>query len=117
MPPPCGGQLGVGPDDAAGDHGAHQVALPRGARRDELRKAEFTQGAPDGGNSAVGAGGEDLDAAGGVDEGLSLQVPLEKGDGDIVEMGEIGEGAFLDLAVLAVGLAQELGGVDLAPLP
>ena len=79
VPPPCGGLLGVGPDDAPGDHGAHQVAPARGPRRDEVLQAECVEGA-------------------------------------IIEMGEVGEGAFLDLAALALGPPQERGAIDLAAL-
>lgn len=64
------------------------------------------EGARHGGEGSVGARCEDLDAAGDFDEGLVLQVPLDEGDGGVIELGEIGEGALLDLAVLAAGTSK-----------
>ena len=71
------------------------------------------EGALHGGDRSVGAGRKDLDApAAGLDESLSPQVPLDESNGGVIEMGEVGEGALLDFAVLATGLPQELRDMD-----
>jgi hypothetical protein len=48
-----------------------------------------------------------LHAGAGLDEGLAVQHGPDRVDGRAGQVGEVGEGLFADLAVLAVGPAQD----------
>ena len=60
---------------------------------------------------AVGPGAEDGEGVGeGWERDAALEQDTQAVDEVVGPLGEVGEGAFLDLAVLAEGLAQEYGG-------
>ena len=96
-------QLGAGLEQAADDHGEHEGTLA--ARLVEEQAGEAEEGA----DGAVMAGGAGTDG-GGLGSGGGLEGELEEVDGVLGEAGEVGEGAFLDLAVLPVGCAEEVAG-------
>ena len=89
-------QLGAGLEQAAGDHGKGEGAAA--VELEALGGAVEAAGA-EGECGAVGTDGEAVgeSEAEDVDEGLG-------------EGGKVGEGAFLDLAVLPVGFAEEVAG-------
>ena len=106
-----GGELGAGGEDAGGDEGHGALALGRGRGGEGAVEAQFPERAEDGGDMAVGVGAEDVDGVGGSGErGAALEQDLEAVDQGGRPLGEVGEGAFADLAALAEGLAQEDGG-------
>ena len=106
-----GGQLGAGIQDAGEDHGGGQGPVARGAAVQELLEAEAAGGSQHGGGVAVGPGAEDGE---GVAEGGQRHPALEQDaeplDQIVGPLRQVGEGAFLDLAVFAEGLAQQHGG-------
>ena len=117
VPPAGGGELGLGAQDAGGDHGADEVALAGWLGSEEAGQSEATESLQHGQDGAVGARADDLEGVGGVAQGLAGQMGFEQVDRGIGEVGEIGEGFFLDPAlVVAEGAAQELGVVGLAVL-
>ena len=77
----------------------------------ELHEAEVAGGSQHGGDMAVGPGAEDGE---GVAEGGQRDAALEQDAESLDQIagpfGEVGEGAFLDLAVFAEGLAEQDGG-------
>jgi len=65
----------------------------------------------------VGARAQDVKGLGGIDQSAAGEMGLEQVDGGIGEVGEIGEGLFLDAAlVVAEGAAQGLEALKLAVL-
>ena len=87
-----------------------QVAHP-GAATEQVIEALACEGAQ-GGDMAVGLGAHDVE---GIMEGGDGQAALQDAQAfDEVSgpFGEVGEGAFFDLAVLAVGLARTAGGEE-----
>ena len=109
-----GGELGAGVSETGDDQGHHQIAL-RAGRTQTAIQADLAQGVEEGSDVAVGLGANDVKGifeAG--DDGALLEQDAQPLDQFGRPLGEIGEGAFLDLAVLAVGLAQENGRGGLA---
>ncbi len=97
-------QLGAGLEQAAGDHDKGEGAAAVGLVEEQAVELEALGGAEEaaGAEGECGAVGTDGEAVGeseaeDVDEGLG-------------EGGKVGEGAFLDLAVLPVGFAEEVAG-------
>ena len=76
-----------------------------------FERADPSGGSQDGGDVAVGPGAEDGE---GVSEGgerdAALEQDAEPPDQIVGPFGQVGEGALLDLAVLAEGLAEQDGG-------
>ena len=117
MPPARGGELGMGLDDAGGDHSADEVALRGGLGGEQAGEAEAAEGLQHGLDGAMVPRADDGKDVGCLDEGAAGEMGLEQVDGRIGEVGEVGEGLFLDPAVVvAVGGAEQLGVVDLAVL-
>ena len=98
VPPAGGGELGLGAQDAGGDHGADEVALGGWLGSEEAGEIKAAERLQHGQDGAVGARADDLEAVGGVAEGLAGQMGPEQVDGGIGEVGEIGKGLFLDPA-------------------
>ena len=102
-----GGELGAGVSETGDDQSHHQIALGTG-RTQAAIEADLAQGAEEGGDVAVGLGANDVEGGLEVrDGGALLEQDTKTLDQFGRPLGEVGEGAFLDLAVLAVGLAQE----------
>ncbi len=104
-------QLGAGAEQAGDDHGEGEGALAAGPGEEQGVELETVGSAEDGADGAVLAGGAEGEGgavvAGGelVGEGEAEQVDEVLGEG-----GEVGEGAFFDLAVFPVGFAEEVAG-------
>ena len=110
----CGGQLGAGAEDPGKDQGESEIAL-LGWGTEQAVEADGAGQAVDGGDMAVGLGADDIE---GVMEGVEGKAALEE-DAQAIDdvrgqLGEVGEGTFLDFAVLAVGLAEEYSGSGVA---
>ena len=104
-------QLGAWIQDPAHDHRHAQLALTAALGGDQRVELELLQGAENGGDVAMGLGADDLegvfedgDVCGAAQDGAER---LELGRRPV---GEVAEGAVLDLAVFAVAFAQEDGG-------
>ena len=102
----------TGLEQAADDHREGAGACGDGLVEEQALEVELARESEDGADGAVLAGGADADRFGGgfgggefVAEGFAEQVDDVLGEG-----GEVGEGAFLDVAVLPVGLAEEVAG-------
>ena len=63
-----------------------------------------------GGDVAVGQAADAGEGVVGIDELLTAEDAAEHIDGGVGQLGEIGEGALLDAAAVAVGLSEEDGG-------
>ncbi len=106
-----GGQLGAGIQDAGEDHGGGQGPVARGAAVQELLEAEVAGTSQHGGDMAVEPGAQDGEGvAAGRERDAALEQDAEPLDEIVGPLGQVGEGAFLDLAVFAEGLAQKDGG-------
>ena len=71
----------------------------------------MADGAEDGADGAVLAGGAGEEAGAVIAEGEAVgEGEAEEVDEVLGEGGEVGESAFLDLAVLPVGFAEEVAG-------
>jgi hypothetical protein len=73
-------------------------------------EAELLEGAEDGGDVAVGVAANDGEQfVGGAESDAALQEDAQAIDDVRGALGEVGDGAFFDLAVVAEGLAEEYG--------
>ena len=63
---------------------------------------------------AVVGGGDGLEGVAGGDQLLALEGAAQHLDGIVGELGQIGQGAGFDLAVLAVAFAQQDSGRGVA---
>ena len=96
---PRGGQLRARVEDAGHDHGGHQVALAAAARCDQRFQPALAQSPEDGRDVPVGQRAHDLEGVG--QGGLGGRPRFEGAphgvDGMGRQLGEVGEGAFVDL--------------------
>jgi hypothetical protein len=105
-----GSELGRRLEDAGDDHGDDQIALgATGAREDGFQK-EAAEGAQSGSDVAVRSRTENVESIGEGDKGIAFEDPTERVDLGGGPGGEVGEGAFDDLAAAAKALAEEDGG-------
>jgi hypothetical protein len=111
-----GGEFGGWFENAGNDHGQDQIARMAGMWIDEGVEMQTLESAEDSGDVAVRAGADDVEGlrersadGGGALENGAEGIDLRRGP-----MGEIGESAVEDLAVLAEGLAEEDGGRGVA---
>ena len=104
-------QLGAGAEQAGDDHGEDEGAGAGGLVEEDAVEAELADGAEDGADGAVLAGGAGLEAGPVVGEREAVgEGEAEEVDEVLGEGGEVGEGAFPDLAVVPVGFAEEVAG-------
>ena len=76
--------------------------------------AELLEGAEDGGDVAVGVAADDGEQfVGGAESDAALQEDTQAVDDVLGALGEVGDGAFSDFAVLPEGLAEEDGRGEL----
>ena len=108
--PSGGGELRAGVEDACGDHCQHPGALGRGCGVDESVQAQVAQRAQHCRDMAVGEGAHDVEGVVAPDQRLVFEESAQGVDFVLGPLGEIGEGAFSDFAVLAPAFAQEDGG-------
>ena len=114
MPVSGVGQLGAGKEQAFGDHGDHQVALPRRLGGDEFLQSELADHLQDGLDVAVRERACDAEGLGRGDEGLALEGAFDDVDEVIGEMGEVAEGLMGDGLSLADGSSEQMGDVGLS---
>jgi len=105
------GEFGSWFQNAGNDHGQDQITMAAGLFIDEGVEMQPLERAEDRGDVAVRAGADDVKGlrergaeGGGALENGAEGIDLRRGP-----MGEIGESAVEDLAVLAEGLAEEDG--------
>ena len=110
----CAGQLGTGSKQTLGDQGQDQVTLPGGLRGQQRIDAEFAHRAENGFDMAMRVGGQSAKSLRGRDESFSLEGSADDLNEAQRQMGKVTEGTVLDLAFVAVGLAQQKAGVGLA---
>ena len=105
-----GGELGSRAEDAGEDQSQGKITHS-GAATEQAIEADLACEGAHGGDVAVGLGAHDVE---GIVEGGDGEAALEQDAQALDEvcgpLGEVGEGAFFDLAVLAVGLAEQDGG-------
>src|SRR5208337_3279597 len=110
-----GRELGGRLDDPRHDHRQDQFCPALGSLRQHLVEPEPARRPERGGDMAVRQRPGDLEALGGErHEGLPRQHPAQAVDLRLRPVGDVGEGARLDLAVLAIALAQQHGGRRIA---
>src|SRR5215210_7661209 len=108
---PGGGEFGDGVEDAADQQGEDEVAAAVAVRAEDAVKADLARRAEGGGDVAVGQAAGDGDGVVlGGDDGAALEHTTQAFDVSRGPVGEVAEGAFADLALVAVALAQEDGG-------
>ena len=105
-----GGQFRPRVDDAGDDERDDQVAEAAGATADQRVQSELLEGAEHGSDVAVGQAADAGEGVVGIDELLTAEDAAQHIDGGVGQLGEIGEGALLDAAAVAVGLSEEDGG-------
>src|SRR5215469_5642148 len=117
MQPASGSQFGRWLDDAGHNHGDDEVSLTAGSRVEDGIQMQVAQATKDGGNVAVGKRTGDVKGIGQGGRWGCQRAGQSRTKGVNLlggEMGDVGEGASLDFAVLAVGFAQEDGGRGVA---
>ena len=115
--PASGSQFGCRIYDAGNDHGDHEIALPAGSRVEDGIQLQVAQATEDRGDMAMRKGSGNVEGirqrrrGGGQRSGQGGAESLKLLRG---EMRDVGEGAGLDFAVLAIGFAEEDGGRGVA---
>ena len=108
---PGGGQFRAGVQDPGDDHRQHAAALRRVGAGDHPVQPQIAQRPEHGGDMAVGLRADDVE---GVVEaghrGAAFEQHAQALDQRRGPFGEVGQGAFPDLAPLAPAFAQEDGG-------
>jgi hypothetical protein len=115
--PASGSEFGGGLDDAGNDHGDDEIALAAGSRIEDGIQMQVSQAAEDCGDMAVRQGSGDEEGVrqrGGGASQRAGQSPAESVELKSGEMRDVGDGASLDLAVEAIGFAEEDGGRGVA---
>ena len=108
---PCGGEFRRWCCKSGNDHGNDQVPVAVAARTEHAIQADLPQRAEDGGNMAVRERALDReDRLLGRQDRAALEQRLEALDEFGRPIGEIEDGAFLDLAVIAIRFTQQDGG-------
>jgi hypothetical protein len=111
-----GGEFGCGLQHASCDHGHDEIAIAVGVLIEEAVEMQLAQSAEDSGDVAVRAGTDDVEGlrerstegSGALQDGAQ---GIDFGGGPV---GEIGDGAVVDLAVFAEAFAEEDGGWGVA---
>ncbi len=108
--PLCRGQLRGGLEDACRDHGQDLIALMRGLRVDQPVETDLLQGSQHCGHMPMGKGADDVEGVVEMSDcGSSLEEDAQSLDESGGPLGEVGDGALLDLSVFAIGLAEQDG--------
>jgi hypothetical protein len=112
LQPAGDGQLGVRRDDLRHRHRGHQVPLPRRRRIEQLLQGQRPRGAQHRGDMPVRQAAGDLERAlhGGGRRELAFQHPGQGLDLGLGPRLQVGQGAVLHLACLAVAFAQQYRG-------
>jgi hypothetical protein len=111
-----GGKFGGGFQNASRDHGQDEIAIAVVTLIEQAVEMQPAQGAEDGGDVAVRPGADDVEGLRkrGADGSGALQNGAQRIDLGGGPVGEIGNGAVVDLAVFAEALAQEDSGRGVA---
>jgi len=109
-------QFGGRIKDASDNHGDDEIAFATGMRVEEGFQLELAQGAEDGGDVTVRKRADDVEGIWGkrADEGVAFEDLAERFDLGGGPVGQVGEGAVVDLTPLAKGLTKEDGGRGVA---
>ena len=108
---PGGGEFGDGVEDAADQHGEDEVAAAIAVGAEDAVEADLARDAEGRGDVAVRQlAGDGESVALGGDDGAALEHAAQAFDVGGGPVGEVAQGALTDLAVLAIGLAQQDGG-------
>ena len=106
----AGSEFGGWLEDASDDQGDDQIAFgATGASKEGFQK-EAAQGTESGRDVAVRSRTLNTESVGGGDERFAFEDTTEGVDLSGGPSGEVGEGAFNDLAAAAEALAEEDGG-------
>jgi hypothetical protein len=98
-------------EDAPDQQGEDEVAAAVAIRAEDAVEADLAHRAEGGGDVAVGqAAGDGEGVLLGGNDGAPLEHAAQAFDVSRGPVGEVAEGAFADLALVAVALAQEDGG-------
>jgi hypothetical protein len=112
-PPTDGGELGVGRDDAGGDHRLDEIALAAGPGRQQSGDAELVHRPGHRLDMAMAARPGDLEGVGRRDEGLALEAAADEIDDVVRQVREVAEGLVADGRAVAIAAAEEMGAVGL----
>ena len=105
-----GGELGCGFEDPTDQQRKHEIAAAIAVGAEDTVKADPAGGAESGGDVAVRQAADDGEGVAlGGDDGAAFEHAAQTFDVGRRPVGEVAEGTFTDLAVLAVALAQENG--------
>ena len=110
MPQTGGGQLGGRIEQALEDHGQDPVPFGRGSGVDQRWELELPHDFQEDLDVAVRQGAFNDEELVGMDQGFVFEHAPEALDLVLGPMGEIGQGAFMDLFTLTAAFAQEDGG-------
>jgi hypothetical protein len=112
-----GSQFGRGIDDAGNNHGDDEVAMAAGSRIEDGIEVQVAQATEDRSDMAVRQGASDAEGVwqrGGGDSQRAGQCQAEGVNLLRREVSDIGDGASLDFAIEAIGLAEEDSGRGVA---
>ena len=109
VPQTGGGQLGGRMQQPLDDHGQDPVPFGRGSGVDQRRQLQPPHGFQQQLDMAMRQGAFDDEELVGVDQGFVFEHAPEALDLVLGPMGEIGQGAFMDLFTLTAAFAQEDG--------
>ena len=107
-----GGEFGCWLQHASRDHGHGEIAIAVGMLIEEAVETQLAQSAEDGSDVPMGAGADDVEGLRerGTEGGGALQDGAKRIDFGRGPVGEIGDGAVVDLAVLTETFAEEDSG-------
>ena len=109
--PARGGELRAWGEDARDNEGNGAFAFGRGGGGEGAVEAQLAQRCEHCGDVAVGTGAGDIEGGGEVgDGGAAFEQDSQSFDHHGRPLRQVGEGAFTDLAGLAIGFAQQDGG-------
>ena len=109
--PARGGELRAWGEDARDNEGNGAFAFGRGGGGEGAVEAQLAQRSEHCGDVAVGARAGDIEGGGEVgDGGAAFEQDSQSFDHHGRPLRQVGEGAFTDLAGLAIGFAQQDGG-------
>ena len=114
MPVARGRELGTGEEEALDDQGQDQGALAGGLGGEEVLQTELATGRQDCLDVAVGLTGGGAERFVRGEEGFASEGTLDQVNESEREVGQVAEGTMLDLAVVAVRLAEQIAHVSLA---
>jgi hypothetical protein len=111
-----GGKLGRGGDQAARHERRREVPHPRRAPVEDARQPERAEHPEDRGDMAVGQAAADGERLARGQEALAREPGPDELDEWLGQVGQVGQGLLLDLAVLAVRVAEQRARVLAAAL-